>query len=65
MKKVLFTLLMMAFLCPSAVDAQNKELQKARKKEYKTKMKEYKKEGWKIYGSSRSLDVALLLTMTN
>jgi Ca2+-binding EF-hand superfamily protein len=60
MKKVLFTLLMMAFLCPSAVDAQNKELQKARKKEYKTKMKEYKKEGWKIYGSSRSLDVALL-----
>lgn len=49
----------MMFIAPSA-DAQNKALEKARKKEYKTKMKEYKKEGWKIFGTSRSLDVALL-----
>ena len=42
------------------VNAQNKVLQKAIKKEYKTKMKEYKKEGWKLFASSRSLDVALL-----
>ena len=41
-------------------DAQNKTLEKARKKEYKTKIKEYKKENWKLFGSSRSLDVALL-----
>lgn len=60
MKKILFTLLMLAVLNPSGAIAQNKNLQKALKKEYKSKMKEYKKEGWKIYGSSRSLDVALL-----
>ena len=41
-------------------EAQNKQLQKAQKKEYKKKMKEYEKEGWKIFASSRSLDVALL-----
>jgi hypothetical protein len=42
------------------VEAQNKALAKAQKKEYKAKMKEYKKEGWTLFGSSRSLDVALL-----
>lgn len=43
------------------VNAQNsKALSKALKKEYKTKMKELKKGGWKLYGSTRSLDVALL-----
>jgi hypothetical protein len=42
------------------VEAQNKTLQKALKKEYKTKMKQYKSEGWTLFGSSRSLDVALL-----
>lgn len=35
-------------------------LEKARKKEYKQKMKMYKQEGWKLFASSRSLDVALL-----
>ncbi len=40
--------------------SQNKALQKALSKEKKEKMKEYKKEGWKLFGSSRSLDVALL-----
>lgn len=60
MKKLLTILVMMALLCPTSAIAQNKLLQKAQKKEYKSKMKEYKKEGWKIYGSSRSLEVALL-----
>lgn len=60
MKKVLMTLLALALMCPVYVDAQTKALNKALKKEYKAKMKEYKKEGWKIFGSSRSLDVALL-----
>ena len=39
---------------------QQKQLQKALKKEYKQKMAEYKKENWKLAGSSRTLDVALL-----
>lgn len=59
MKKILILLLSMVLAVPM-VNAQNKVLQKAIKKEYKTKMKEYKKEGWKLFASSRSLDVALL-----
>lgn len=39
---------------------KNKQLEKALKKEYKQKKKEFNKEGWKLFGSSRSLDVALL-----
>ena len=51
----------MVFGAVEVVEAQNSSLlKKALKKEYKTKMKQLKKEGWKIYGSSRSLDVALL-----
>ncbi len=53
-----------AMLCygqMNMAEAQNnKQLARAQKKEYKTKMKEYKKEGWKIFGTSHSLDVALL-----
>lgn len=59
MKKLVLFLLLS--VCLIDVCAQNKTLQKALKKEYKAKMKEYKKEGWKITASSRSLDVALLL----
>lgn len=40
--------------------SQNKALQKAMNKEKKEKMKEYKKEGWKLFGSSHTLEVALL-----
>ena len=59
MKK--FIVFMMALLLAvPAINAQNKALNKALAKEYKTKMKSFKKEGWKLYGSSRSLDVALL-----
>ncbi len=53
-------LLMAICLMIPSVNAQNKALEKALKKEYKAKIKEYKKEGWKLFGSSRSLDVALL-----
>ena len=35
--------------------AQSKALQKAMKKEYKLKMKEYEKGGWKIFGTSHTL----------
>ena len=49
-------------MLPAAVNAnaQSKAMNKALKKEYKTKMKEFNKEGWKLFGSARSLDVALL-----
>lgn len=50
----------MTMFIPVTTTAQNKALEKALKKEYKTKMKEYKKEGWKVFGTSRSLEVVLL-----
>lgn len=60
MKKLIMFLMALCMVVP-AVNAQNsKALNKALKKEYKTKMKEFKKDGWKLYGSSRSLDVVLL-----
>lgn len=60
MKKIII-LILAAILCVPAIEANtNKELQKALKKEYKAKKKEFKKEKWEIFGSSRSLDVALL-----
>ncbi len=37
-----------------------KKLQKENEKAYKRKLKEYKKEGWKLSGSSRTMEVALL-----
>lgn len=46
---------------PAVSNAQNnKAMNKALKKEYKQKMKEFKKEGWKLFGSTRTLEVALL-----
>lgn len=59
MKKILIFILAMVLAAPS-VNAQNKILQKAIKKEFNAKKKEYKKEGWKLFASSRSLEVALL-----
>ncbi len=59
MKKIILFLMAFCLMAP-AVNAQNKKLQKAREKECKVKIKEYKKENWKLFGSSRSTDVALL-----
>lgn len=59
MKRFLIIIMALGLAAPTMY-AQNKNLLKAQKKEYKTKMKEYKKEGWKIFGTSRSLEVALL-----
>jgi len=39
---------------------QEKTLQKEREKEYKKKIKEYKKEGWKLDATSHSIEVMLL-----
>lgn len=61
--KRIFIMLMAAILMVGAVEnanADNKLLRRAHKKEYKAKKKQLDKEGWTLYGSSRSLDVALL-----
>lgn len=61
MKKILMMLFAMLMLMPTVSEAKSKsELEKQRAKEYKIKMKEFKKEGWKLFGSTRSLEVALL-----
>ena len=56
---LLMFVLTVAFAMPEA-NAQSRQLRKALKKEYKAKRKEFKKGGWEIYASTRSLDVALL-----
>ena len=61
MKKIIMLLMALCLTLPAAVAQNSKALNKALKKEYKTKMKEFKKGGWKLYGSTRSLDVALLI----
>lgn len=60
MKKFLMMALAAILMAAPVAMSQNKALQKALSKEKKEKMKEYKKEGWKLFGSSRSLEVALL-----
>ena len=60
MKKFLMRALAAILMAAPVAMSQNKALQKALNKEKKEKMKEYKKEGWKLFGSSHSLEVALL-----
>ena len=60
MKKFIMLLMALCMVLPAMNAQNNKALNKALKKEYKTKMKEFKKGRWTLYGSSRSLDVALL-----
>lgn len=59
MKKIIIFLMAICMMVPCVEAQNNKALKKALKKEYKAKMKEYKKDGWQIVGS-RTLDVALL-----
>lgn len=60
MKKIIMFLMAFCMVFPCANAQNSKAMQKALKKEYKLKMKEFKKGGWTLYGSTRSLDVALL-----
>jgi hypothetical protein len=60
MRKIFLVFLTMALFSQIQSFAQNDLLNKALQKEYKAKMKEFKKGGWEIFGSSRSLEVALL-----
>lgn len=57
MRKLFVILLSVLLLSPLSVQGQN--LSKAIKKEYKAKMKQFKKEKWELYGSSRTLEVTL------
>lgn len=58
MKKLVYAILALAFLMPSVASAKT-PLEKAREKAYKTKLKEYKKEGWQPLGT-KPMDLALL-----
>ena len=61
MKKLIAILLALCVMIPAAIAADNnKALEKARNKERKEVTKRLKKDGWKLFGSTRSLDVALL-----
>lgn len=61
MKKLIAIILTAILMLPSAMAADvNKQLKKARDKERKEVMKRYKKENWQLFGSTRSLEVALL-----
>lgn len=60
MKKIISFVLALCLLLPAAMADNSKALRKARDKERKEVMKRLKKENWKIFGSSRSLEVALL-----
>lgn len=57
---MVFVLALISIGITSPVFAQNKTLKKQLKKEYKKKIKEYKKGGWKIDGTSRTIEVKLL-----
>lgn len=57
---LLMMIVAMTIAMPSTYAQYDRALKRAQKKEFKTKMKEYKKGNWTIYDSSHSLDVALL-----
>ena len=57
MKKIIM-FLMAAFML-SVIPATAQELSKSEKKSMKDKVKEYKKQGWQIFGSTNTIDLAL------
>lgn len=61
MKKLILLVLAALIMMPAASYAQkaNEDVQKKHKKEIKAKKKEFEQGGWKLYGTSRSIDVAL------
>ena len=55
MKRIFVLLFAMLLIVPSCMEAQDKMIQEA----VKSKVKEYEKAGWKIYGTSLPMNVAL------
>lgn len=63
MKKLgtfLMLVVAMAIAMPASYAQYDKMLKKEQKKEYKKKLKEYKKGKWEVYGTSHTLEVAML-----
>lgn len=62
MKKTIiyFLATMLLFGVAGNASAQNRQMKKALQKEYKAKIKKLTKEGWQVFGTSRTLEVALL-----
>lgn len=60
MKKYVCISLLLLLCSSIVVCGQNRQLEKASNKMYKGKIKEYNREGWKLAGSSKTLEVALL-----
>lgn len=59
--KSIFLIAISLLLCGNmGLMAQNRLLERETSKMYKAKIKEYKKTGWKLAGSSKTLEVALL-----
>lgn len=58
MKRLIFGILALVLMMPLYAGAENKQLEKARNKEFKTKLKEYKKGKWEVLGS-RTLEYSL------
>lgn len=54
----------MAVAMPNSYAQYEKTLRKEQKKEYKKKLKEYRKGKWEVYGTSHTLEVALLYHYT-
>lgn len=50
MKKIIMFFMALCMVLPALNAQNNKALNKALKKEYKVKMKEFKKGGWMLYG---------------
>lgn len=59
MKKIMIMLCLLLGI-GTTVEAQNKALEKANAKMYKTKLKEFKQGGWKLSGNSKTIEVVLL-----
>ena len=62
MKKMILAIAAI-IVCGMAFDCNaqySKQLEKQRNKEYKQKIKRYQKEGWQVFGTSHTLEVALL-----
>lgn len=60
MKKFFAILLAVAFILPAYAASPAKQLEKAREKQRKEAMNGFKKDGYKVFGSAKSLEVALL-----
>lgn len=59
MKKILGVLMTLLILLPDIAYGQKDDWNEVQKKEFKNKMKEFKKGKWKVFGSSRTLEVLL------